>query len=326
MICSMVLFIENKMWNIFLLKFRCRYCFVSVIMRPACYFISPHFAHGGIWVWDPKVSPIGCPHIAAWSFAVIILTRNQFKCVCFESVRHFRALVSPYVTSVHLWTFGLLSVRGQLKLSAMFCRRSPERARQRAISTPVVPKQQARDVVSYKSSSDDVKLPEIKSDGGSPAVAQVRPRAVSEAVTTEKGVFCGSFFGPHKWTPKWKECCLNSSVTWICVWFLFFSFFSTSFFLYLFFSAFFLFFLFFCTFFLSLILFFILFFVRLVRNGTVRRVSMAGAAQHWFRVNTPPSIPANNTTRRTSRAGLVEFGVKWRTFREGWELSERSHC
>ena len=251
MICSMVLFIENKMWNIFLLKFRCRYCFVSVIMRPACYFISPHFAHGGIWVWDPKVSPIGCPHIAAWSFAVIILTRNQFKCVCFESVRHFRALVSPYVTSVHLWTFGLLSVRGQLKLSAMFCRRSPERARQRAISTPVVPKQQARDVVSYKSSSDDVKLPEIKSDGGSPAVAQVRPRAVSEAVTTEKGVFCGSFFGPHKWTPKWKECCLNSSVTWICVWFTILLFFS--FFFYFVFSLL----VFFCIFSLFLVFFYI---------------------------------------------------------------------
>ena len=34
-------------------KFRYRRCCVSVVMRPASYPISPHVAHGAIWIWDP---------------------------------------------------------------------------------------------------------------------------------------------------------------------------------------------------------------------------------------------------------------------------------
>jgi len=35
------------------IKFRYRYCCVSVTMRLAGYLASPHVAHGAIWVWDP---------------------------------------------------------------------------------------------------------------------------------------------------------------------------------------------------------------------------------------------------------------------------------
>jgi len=37
------------------IKFRHRYCCVSVIMRPSGYFVSPHVTHGAIWVWDPWI-------------------------------------------------------------------------------------------------------------------------------------------------------------------------------------------------------------------------------------------------------------------------------
>jgi len=37
-------------------KFTHRRCCTSVIMRPACYLISPHVAHGASWVWDTCLS------------------------------------------------------------------------------------------------------------------------------------------------------------------------------------------------------------------------------------------------------------------------------
>jgi len=54
MICLwfMTRFAGNKMLKAVSSTFRYRYCCVSVIMRPAGYFISAHLAHRAIWVWD----------------------------------------------------------------------------------------------------------------------------------------------------------------------------------------------------------------------------------------------------------------------------------
>jgi len=38
-------FVANEMQRLFLISFRYRDCYVSVIMRPAGYFRSPHLVH-----------------------------------------------------------------------------------------------------------------------------------------------------------------------------------------------------------------------------------------------------------------------------------------
>jgi len=48
----MIPFAGNKMWKLFLERFRYRHCCISVIMRPSGYFINFHLALGAIWFWD----------------------------------------------------------------------------------------------------------------------------------------------------------------------------------------------------------------------------------------------------------------------------------
>ena len=45
----------NKAQKLFLVQFRYRHCFASVIMRPSGYFIIPRVAIGAIWVWNPSI-------------------------------------------------------------------------------------------------------------------------------------------------------------------------------------------------------------------------------------------------------------------------------
>jgi len=54
MICLQLLipFAENKMWKLFLVRFRYCHCCVSVIIRPSGYFVSSHLDLGAIWVRD----------------------------------------------------------------------------------------------------------------------------------------------------------------------------------------------------------------------------------------------------------------------------------
>jgi len=60
-------------------KFRYRRFCISVVMRPACYLLSPHVAHRGSWVWDPCITLCEKQFwsFIAWPFSWVLYTQRN---------------------------------------------------------------------------------------------------------------------------------------------------------------------------------------------------------------------------------------------------------
>jgi len=69
------------------LRFRYRHCYVSVIMRPSGYFISPHLVLGAIWVWDHCCKPSVSAIPAAYLLCSIAIRRDIRATSCFAVVQ-----------------------------------------------------------------------------------------------------------------------------------------------------------------------------------------------------------------------------------------------
>ena len=69
------------------MKFRYRDCYVSVIMRPSGYFISPLLVLGAIWVWDHCCEPWVSAIPAACLLCSTAIRRDIRAIACFCSCK-----------------------------------------------------------------------------------------------------------------------------------------------------------------------------------------------------------------------------------------------
>jgi len=100
----MIPFAENKMWKVFLVRFRYNHCCVSVIMRPSDYFISPHLALGAIEFENPALQGL---FQTAWNK----IDANKWKRCFFPTNRMQQSTAQIHLKHIKRLTFFTWSTR-----------------------------------------------------------------------------------------------------------------------------------------------------------------------------------------------------------------------